>query len=120
MHTFTKLALSMLQSNYTGLLQDNDEGDHFDPYGFGVSRTHELPLALQWLYENYPRSNEETIWKTMDLMFAGGRKGSRDWTTFFLEGVFPTVGTPNIKTSGFTHGVNLAQGMFPATGATVL
>jgi hypothetical protein len=46
----------------------------------------------------------------MDLMFAGGKLGGRDWTTFFVEGVFPTVGTPYIKTSGFTHGVNLAEG----------
>jgi hypothetical protein len=99
----------MLQDNFTGLLQDEAEGDNFDPYGFGVSRTHELPLALQWLYENHPRGNQEVIWETMELMFAGGRKGDRDWTTFFVEGVFP-VGLPD-KTSGFTHGVNLAQGI---------
>lgn len=111
MHRFTALIHSMLQNNFTGLLQDVAEGDEFDPYGFGVSRTHELPLALQWLYENHPRGNQEVIWETMELMFAGGRKGDRDWTTFFVEGVFP-VGTPN-KTNGFTHGVNLAQGIPP-------
>ncbi|KAL4904564.1 hypothetical protein BDW74DRAFT_178662 [Aspergillus multicolor] len=110
MHRFTALAHNMLQNNFTGLLQDISEGDNFDPYGFGVSRTHELPLALQWLYENHPRGLEDIIWETMELMFAGGRKGGRDWTTFFVEGVFPTVGTPDFKTSGFTHGVNLAQG----------
>ncbi|KAL3476611.1 hypothetical protein BJX99DRAFT_258361 [Aspergillus californicus] len=111
MHRFTNLAHSMLQNNFTGLLQNTDEGDNFDPFGFGVSRTHELPLALQWLYENHPRGNRDVIWETMELMFAGGRKGSRDWTAFFVEGVFPTVGTPNLTTSGFTHGVNLAQGL---------
>ncbi|KAL4874995.1 hypothetical protein BJY04DRAFT_224504 [Aspergillus karnatakaensis] len=111
MHKFTSLAHSMLQNSFTGLLQDKDEGDNFDPFGFGVSRTHELPLALQWLYKNHPRGNEEVIWETMELMFAGGRKGSRDWTEFFVEGVFPTVGTPGFRTSGFTHGVNLAQGL---------
>lgn len=111
MHRFTDLIHSMLQNNFTGLLQDVTEGDEFDPYGFGVSRTHELPLALQWLYESHPRGNHEVIWETMELMFAGGRKGDRDWTTFFVEGVFP-VGTPD-NTSGFTHGVNLAQGIPP-------
>ncbi|KAL2850238.1 hypothetical protein BJY01DRAFT_245549 [Aspergillus pseudoustus] len=111
MHNFTILAHSMLQNNFTGLIQDKEEGDNFDPYGFGLSRTHELPMALQWLYENHPRGNEEVIWETMELMFEGGRKGSRDWTTFFVEGVFPKVGTPGFKTSGFTHGVNLAQGL---------
>ncbi|KAL5342509.1 hypothetical protein BJX70DRAFT_386036 [Aspergillus crustosus] len=98
-------------NNFTGLLQDKDQNDNFDPFGFGVSRTHELPLALQWLYENHPRGKEEIIWETMELMFAGGRKGSRDWTEFFVEGVFPAVATPGFKTSGFTHGVNLAQGL---------
>lgn len=101
----------MLKNNFTGLIQQKSEEDDFDPYGFGLSRTHELPLALQWLYENHPRNNSEVIWETMDLMFAGGRQGGRDWTTFFVEGVFPTLGTPYIKTSGFTHGVNLAEGM---------
>ena len=110
MHKFTLLAHSMLKDNFTGLIEQKSEKDNFDPYGFGLSRTHELPLALQWLYENHPRNNSELIWETMDLMFAGGKLGGRDWTTFFVEGVFPTVGTPYIKTSGFTHGVNLAEG----------
>jgi hypothetical protein len=112
MHKFTALAHKMLRNNFTGLLQDKGQGDNFDPYGFGVSRTHELPMALQWLYENHPRGQEGVIWETMELMFEGGRQGGRDWTTFFVKDVFPTVGTPNIKTSGFTHGVNLAQGMY--------
>lgn len=103
----------MLKNNYTGLVENKTEGDDFDPYGFGLSRTHELPLALQWLYENYPRNNSEIIWETMELMFQGGKVGGRDWTTFFVEGVFPSRGTPYIKTSGFTHGVNLAEGIEP-------
>ncbi|KAL3496096.1 hypothetical protein BJX62DRAFT_251691 [Aspergillus germanicus] len=111
MHKFTALAHTMLRNNFTGLLQDKNQGDNFDPYGFGVSRTHELPMALQWLYENHPRGQEGVIWETMELMFEGGRQGGRGWTTFFVKDVFPTVGTPNIKTSGFTHGVNLAQGL---------
>ncbi|OKO98056.1 hypothetical protein PENSUB_9636 [Penicillium subrubescens] len=109
MHNFTRLANTMLKNNFTGLIQQKSQNDDFDPYGFGLSRTHELPLALQWLYENHPRNNSDVIWETMDLMFAGGRLGARDWTTFFVEGVFPKLGTPYIKTSGFTHGVNLAE-----------
>lgn len=108
MHKFVKLANSMLKDNFTGLLQDKEAGDNFDPFGFGVSRTHELPMSLEWLYENHPRRNGDLILETIDLMFEGGRKGGRDWTTFFVEGVFPT--NTEYKTSGFTHGVNLAQG----------
>ncbi|KAL3430044.1 hypothetical protein BDV09DRAFT_202517 [Aspergillus tetrazonus] len=111
MHKFTILANSMLKDNFTGLIQNKTLGDSFDPYGFGLARTHELPMSLQWLYENYPRNNSEIIWETIELMFAGGVAGGKDWTTFFVEGVFPTLGTPFIKTSSFTHGVNLAQGL---------
>ncbi|KAF2493110.1 hypothetical protein BU16DRAFT_551110 [Lophium mytilinum] len=53
-------------------------GNDFDLWGFGVSRTHELPISIQWLYENYPRSNSEIIWETIELIFEGGRKGLRD------------------------------------------
>ncbi|KAL4887822.1 hypothetical protein BDV59DRAFT_211808 [Aspergillus ambiguus] len=111
MHKFAILAHSMLKDNFTGLIENKTLGDSFDPYGFGLSRTHELPMSLQWLYENYPRNNSEIIWETMELMFGGGVAGGKDWTTFFVEGVFPTLGTPFIKTSSFTHGVNLAQGL---------
>lgn len=110
MHRFVAVSNQMLKSNFTGLIQQ--EGDNFDPYKFGLSRTHELPISLMWLYESHPRNNSETIWETIQLMFEGGRKGGRDWTTFFTNETFPKVGTPNIKTSSFTHGVNLAQGKF--------
>lgn len=110
MHKFTVLANSMLKNNYTGLIEQASEDDDFDPYKFGLSRTHELPLSLQWLYEQHPRNNSQIIWETMELMFAGGREAGRDWTTFFVNGVFPTLGTPYITTSSFTHGVNLAEG----------
>lgn len=111
MHKFTVLAHSMLKDNFTGLIENTTLGDEFDPYGFGLARTHELPMSLQWLYENYPRNNSEVIWETIELMFAGGVAGGKDWTNFFVEGVFPTLGTPYITTSSFTHGVNLAEGM---------
>ena len=101
---------SMLKSNFTGLLQDSAQGDKFDPWSFGLSRTHELPISLMWLYENHPRGQEQIIWESIVMMFEGGRKGGRDWTTFFVNGTFPTLGTGSFKTSGFTHGVNLAEG----------
>lgn len=110
MHKFVKLANGMLQNNFTGLLQDKEQKDNFDPFGFGVSRTHELPVSLMWLYENHPRDQGDVILETIDLMFEGGRKGNRDWTAFFVDGVFPKNDT--FKSSGFTHGVNLAQGLF--------
>jgi hypothetical protein len=102
----------MLKNNFTGLIQDRSQGDNFDPWGFGVSRTHELPISLMWLYEKHPRQNSEVILETIDLMFEGGRLENRDWTTFFVDGTFPK--DTNFKSSGFTHGVNLAQGETPS------
>lgn len=64
----------MLKQNFTGLIEQATEGDDFDPWGFGTSRTQELPLSLQWLYEKYPSNQSELIWETMELMFAGGGK----------------------------------------------
>lgn len=110
LHKFVRLVHSMLSNDFTGLVQNKTVGDDFDPYGFGLARTHELPISLMWLYEKYPRNDSQIIWETMQLMFEGGRVGGKDWTTFFVNGTFPTVGTPNITTSSFTHGVNLAQG----------
>ncbi|CAG9972518.1 unnamed protein product [Clonostachys byssicola] len=109
LHKFVDLAHGMLKNNFTGLIQDRSQDDNFDPWGFGVSRTHELPISLMWLYEKHPRQNSEVILETIDLMFEGGRLGNRDWTTFFVEGTFPK--DTNFKSSGFTHGVNLAQGL---------
>ncbi|KAL6407440.1 Six-hairpin glycosidase [Ilyonectria robusta] len=111
MHGFVGLVHTMLDSNFTGLLQDKAQQDNFDPYGFGLSRTHELPISLMWLYENHPRDQGDIILETIELMFDGGRKGGRDWTTFFVDGVFPKQGTGTFRPSGFTHGVNLAEGL---------
>ncbi|KAL4797549.1 hypothetical protein BDV19DRAFT_387352 [Aspergillus venezuelensis] len=68
MHRFTILAHSMLKNNFTGLIQDETFEDNFDPFGFGLARTHELPMSLQWLYENHPRNNSDIIWETMELV----------------------------------------------------
>lgn len=102
----------MLQANFTGLIEDKSQGDDFDPYGFGIMRTHELPISLMWLLDNYPKNNSAVIRETIELMFAGGRQANGDWTTFFVEGSFPKEGTPDIETTGFAHGVNLAEGKF--------
>jgi len=110
MYKFIVLANSMLKNNYTGFIQQ--PGDDFDPWGFGLSRAHELSTSLQWLYETHPNGNEALIWETMNLMWSGAIVAKRDWTTFFVDGVFPTEGTPAVEVvSSFEHGVNMAEGM---------
>lgn len=114
MHSFVTLMNSMLQDNFTGLIADLDQGDVFDVKGWGVSRAHEFPISLAWLYENHPRDNAEVIWETMELMFEGSRVGGQDWTGFFVDGVFPTGPIDSSQENMFTHGVNLAQGKQPS------
>ncbi|KAI9044468.1 uncharacterized protein KD926_001069 [Aspergillus affinis] len=89
MHRYVRIAHSMLQNNFTGLIQH--PGDTFDASGFGAGRTHELHIPLQWLYEKYPRNNSRLLWDTMDLMIAGGIKAEADWRTFWTPDAYPKV-----------------------------
>ena len=111
MHRYIELAHTMLQHNYTGLITHGD--DIFDTAGFGVARSHEMHIQLQWLYENYPRNNSEIIWDTMELMISGGVLWGADWRKFWVEGIYPEVlPNPTYNLSWvFTHGVNQAEGI---------
>ncbi|KAL3419815.1 duf1680 domain containing protein [Phlyctema vagabunda] len=108
MHKFVVIAYNMLENNYTGFIQQ--PGDNFDPFLFGAARAHELSTTLQWLYTEHPNGQEELIWKTMNLMWSGAKVVGREWDEFFVDGVFPKKGTPEIgKVINFMHGVNMAQ-----------
>ncbi|KAI0010921.1 hypothetical protein F4779DRAFT_271262 [Xylariaceae sp. FL0662B] len=112
MHRYTVLAHSMLKNNYTGLLVHGD--DIFDIAGFGVGRTHEMHIPMQWLLERYPRNNSQIIRETMDLMIDGGVLWGADWRTFWTDEAYPKVlyeNTPFNLSWVFIHGVNMAQGL---------
>ncbi|KAI5866575.1 hypothetical protein GGS23DRAFT_615109 [Durotheca rogersii] len=112
MHRYVVLAHSMLKNNFTGLLVHGN--DTFDTAGFGVGRTHEMHIPLQWLLERYPRNNSQVIWETMELMIEGGVLWGADWRTFWTEEAFPKVlydTTPYNLSWVFIHGVNMAQGL---------
>lgn len=112
MHRYLNLAHSMLRNNYTGLIVHED--DTFDPSGFGVGRTHEMHIPLQWLLENYPRNNSRVLWETMELMIDGGVVWGADWRKLWVEGVYPETFydgvTPWNMSWVFLHGVNHAEG----------
>lgn len=104
---FTRLVHIMLKNDYQGYL--SNDGDLFDPLKFGLARAHELSTTLQWLYENVPNEDQSVIWDTMDMMWKGAEIGGRDWSKFFVPGVFPR--SASIKPQpNFQHGVNTAQG----------
>ncbi|KAI0482287.1 hypothetical protein GGR56DRAFT_670191 [Xylariaceae sp. FL0804] len=112
MHRYVTLAHSMLQDNYTGLIVHGD--DIFDTAGFGVGRTHEMHIPLQWLLERHPRNNSEVLWDTMRLMIDGVVWGA-DWRTFWTEEGYPPIyydDTTSYNLSWvFVHGVNQAEGL---------
>lgn len=112
MHRYAVLAHGMLKNNHTGLLvHDNDT---FDTAGFGVGRTHEMHIPMQWLLERYPRNNTEILWEIMDLMIEGGVLWGADWRTFWIEEGYPKVlwdNTPYNLSWVFINGVNQAQGL---------
>lgn len=113
MHRYVALAHNMLQDNYTGLIVHDD--DVFDTAGFGVGRTHEMHVPLQWLYERHApsRQQQQRLWDTMELMVAGGELWGADWRQFWVEGAFPAElsdDSPYNLSWVFTHGVNMAQG----------
>jgi len=111
MHKYVVLAHSMLKNNYTGLLVHGD--DIFDTAGFGVGRTHEMHIPLQWLYEKYPRNNSHVIWETMELMIEGGALWGADWRKFWTDDAYPRVLDNDSEFNMswvFLHGVNMAEG----------
>ena len=109
MHRYVQLAHSMLKNNYTGLLVHGS--DTFDVAGWGVGRTHEMHIPLQWLYEKYPRNNSQLLLETMDLMIDGGVLWGADWRKVWVKGVFPEVNYNSNLKWVFLHGVNIAEGL---------
>lgn len=107
MHRYVALAHKMLKNDYEGYLEQ--PGDAFDHYGFGVARSHEFSVSLQWLYEYHPRGKEVLLWETMNLMWAGAEVAGKDWTTFFNEDAFNTG--ESAHDAPFEHGVTLAEGL---------
>lgn len=113
MHRYVNLAHEMLSNNYTGLLNHAEQGDIYDPKGFGIARSHESHISLQWLYERYPRNNTKIIWETMELMIEGSEVWGADWRTFWTEESYPKVLSNDSDYNlswVFLHGVNHAQG----------
>ncbi|KAI0141103.1 hypothetical protein F4776DRAFT_653779 [Hypoxylon sp. NC0597] len=112
MHRYVVLAHRMLKNNYTGLLVHGN--DTFDTAGFGVGRTHEMHIPMQWLLERYPRNNSQVIWEVMELMIDGGVLWGADWRTFWTDKSYPKVlydTTPYELSWVFIHGVNMAEGL---------
>ncbi|KAL6721734.1 hypothetical protein ACLMJK_000839 [Lecanora helva] len=103
MHSFVNLMNSMLVDN-TGFEEI-----------WGRVRYPDMLMTLQWLYENYPEGNQQTLLETMYLLRSRGLEWSSWWTngTYIfadLDTVQPPI-TDQSPEYAFTHGVNAAQGL---------
>lgn len=110
MHRFVRLMHSMLQNHHQGYVWR--PGDLFDEQ-WGRSRAADMVLALQWLYEKYPRGNEKLIHYCMVEM----HEMAYDWSYWFDEEQYLTDDLdlyPEELTKSlfpYVHGVNAGQGL---------
>ncbi|KAG7095934.1 hypothetical protein E1B28_006618 [Marasmius oreades] len=75
------------------------------------TRWADLVMALEWLYDNYPRGQEDLLIDTMkQVKYAGVT-----WEVVFLEENFPKTAVDHLRNpTGWVlawHGVNLAEGI---------
>lgn len=113
MHRFVDLMHRMLKNDHQGFVWK--QGDHFSQGNeqWGRSRTADMVLALQWLYEHHPADNHRKIHECMFMFY----EKAFDWSWWFRDDIFlkedietypPEVIDPLFP---FLHAVNAAQGL---------
>jgi len=107
LYKYVRLSREMLEDDFLGYLGRDDS--KFD-YHWGITRSHEMIISLQWLYDNHPEGNEELLRSVMGLF----NEKAWDWAWFYSEDVFPK-GDPTEGVEDdlfwFYHGVNSAMGL---------
>lgn len=77
-----------------------------------MSRVAEMIVSLQWLFDKYPRGNEQTIMENMQMLHGYGHK----WEAWFTQSSYAfkdlydlpeNVTEDNFQ---FLHGVNVGEG----------
>lgn len=74
MHNFYPLMHSMLKNNGTGIVEQEDSVLDAGYYFWFAARTEDMMLSLQWLYDNYPRGQEEMLLDNMKMLHHYGNK----------------------------------------------
>lgn len=117
LYKYMELSRTMLADNYLGYISRNDSV--FD-YHWGITRSHDMLVSLQWLYDYYPAGNEKLLLEVMNYFNDGGW----DWAYFYSKEVFPFKDLelyPEQDPTGdlfwYYHGVNSAMGL--KSGAVV-
>ncbi|CAG8978791.1 hypothetical protein HYALB_00011056 [Hymenoscyphus albidus] len=126
LYSFMKVMNSMLADNYLGYVGRNDSA--FD-YHWGITRSQDMILSLQWLYEkspppfsfvplpltlnSYPEGNEDLLLQNMKYF----NDAAWDWAYFYSPEIFPfadmSINPPpdDDLLFWYYHGVNSAMGL---------
>ena len=110
MHRFVDLMHTMLSQKHQGYV--SKPGDLFDEQ-WGRSRTADMIIALQWLYEKHPRGNKAKLYDCMMYMY----EKAYDWSYWFSEGVYIKQNIDTVPSEladslfPYLHGVNAGQGL---------
>ena len=112
MHNFNTLMNSMLKNNGTGLVQQRndvlDEGYYF----WFLSRTHEMIISLQWLYDKYPQGQEQMLLENMQMLHDYGYKWEGWFTnqSYAFKDLYDLPASVTDDQFQFLHGVNVGEG----------
>lgn len=114
MHNFNTLMHTMLKNNGTGLVEQADSILDASYFFWFMSRTHEMMLSLQWLYEKYPRDQEQILLENMEMLHHYGYKWEDwfTWDTFVWQDLYDMPESVTDNQFQFLHGVNVGEGKF--------
>ncbi|TFK65288.1 hypothetical protein BDN72DRAFT_824765 [Pluteus cervinus] len=108
MRSFMSITHSMLSNGGQGF---TNCGSGFD-CSWGQARYHDLIVSMQWLLENHPDAQgDSVIWDNMGMLHV---QTHFRWDAWYTNGVYmqvvsdPTTGNPSFP---FLHGVNVGQGL---------
>jgi hypothetical protein len=109
LYKYMELSRTMLADDLLGYIGRNDSA--FD-YHWGITRSQDMLISLQWLYDNHPEGNEQLLLDIMNY-FNGA---AWDWAYFYSEEIFPKQDLELDPPADddlfwYYHGVNSAMGL---------
>lgn len=109
LYKYMELSREMLADNLLGYIGREDS--KFD-YHWGITRSQDMLIPLQWLYDNYPEGNEQLLLDIMKYF----NDAAWDWAHFYSKDVFPKKDLdleppPDEDLFWYYHGVNSAMGL---------
>ena len=107
---FMSLAHSMLSDGSSGFAKCASDVD----CTWGQARAHDMIITIQWLLENFPSDQDQTLWDNMNMFYS---QNNFKWDSWYSDGVYQKVVDPSDDSIfPYIHGVNVGQGANPSIG----